>query len=930
MNVSKNKLHKPYEIHYHITRNVDNETGKVTYTQGFRISESHVRAYRPRGVLHKIDNFRRNNIHSDVAGIMIVPHVILHSRPARAVKYASHFAAKKAANTRIGKKTLRIAHSAANAARSVSHTKIGKVTGFTLKHSIHTVEKVSDLACKTVFKTGLAAETAALYTYDSIKAKSKAALDAKVRQEAQDDGSKAGILIAAHSWNITRSTVSHFHNKRINKAFHRDFKSQIKNVNFENMPKVTKIDKIHNKQNKARKKLYKLQNKSLARKGAEGLAHNLENTFKNQVHNATKDNDAAMAAGKIISVADKVRKKRNSHQKYNNRLRKYNQREEKFHKKTVKKNNKSKKKKSGNNTHAKDVYKKYAEKQAKRVVIKRKASRFGLITAGVLAPIMLIPLLLVSCLGIFANNGTFQFVTAYYGASEEYLTSASERYQKLAYDMNKFVLSVPEHWSENLSKLNIPSNYSDAPVRFIFGNSQQLPSDTTYDFDKHKLYSFLCAYLLQKRDDGSVKQWMYTDAVEKVVDQLFAEEYEFNSYYDNSSRWEIKYQYYEPFDGAFWSVTDCSAVNKFDSNGNPAGFMGTFTFGNGLPDCISSFSDDQSRIYYNFDNGEILNANSSFAATGWYFKNQTYTQNDNSGTQYVGWYHQGDDGQYYYDVGDDTYQQSTISWNLDGNSIRSNYVVHQNDWNTLTGDDNTNHYIQILQKYDRITDCTLFYTVNRKKTFDEAVHDILYTFEDGESRYNYYLMLSPDTEPLYYGLHQVGTSPVYQGYYTMLTEGYIGHGFGWEMKEWNTQDCDFTSNNTEHSGISIIQNSGSNIYAMIRGKIIEIGDNYFILEGISQNREKHVTLDIVYCNVDTSGLTVNQEVKKGDIIAKTNNRRQEAKYLKTLTIYDSGSHIELVTNDNGYDYLNITCYSQLSGFNQIIDPEIILSLSDKE
>ena len=73
-----------------------------------------------------------------------------------------------------------------------------------------------------------------------------------------------------------------------------------------------------------------------------------------------------------------------------------------------------------------------------------------------------------------------------------------------------------------------------------------LHSDTTYDFDKHKFYSYMCAYLFTKDDDGAVKNWDFDEESKAAIDALFSAEYEFKSLYDNTSHWEYrdKFEYY--------------------------------------------------------------------------------------------------------------------------------------------------------------------------------------------------------------------------------------------------------------------------------------------------------------------------------------------------------------------------------------------------
>ena len=246
------------------------------------------------------------------------------------------------------------------------------------------------------------------------------------------------------------------------------------------------------------------------------------------------------------------------------------------------------------------------------------------------------------------------------------------------------------------------------------------------------------------------------------------------------------------------------------------------------------------------------------------------------------------------------------------------YLIYTEDW------------FSILHKYDRINECTLYYTVNRKKSFDDCIKDSLLSLEGGESLYSYYLTLSPDTEPQYYGMHQIGTSPTYYGYVDLMENHLILHGYGYEMKEWNKSDCAFNTNDEEHSGISIIQNSGSNVYAMISGEIKQVGDNYFVLQGFEKERKIFVQPVIVYVNVDTSALSDGQEFEKGQVITKTNNKRQEMRYLERIPSYlNNQIYVSLVDNNTGYDYLNISFFDLMDYRKPSIDPEIILPLSSK-
>lgn len=980
-----NKATKPYELQYHITRKTDDK-GNIAYKQGFRIAESSGNSYRQRGVLHKIDRFRRNNVYSDESGLKTIPHIVTHSRPARLVKATARFAA----HTHIGSAAVNTAASAVN---KVSDTKVGHAVTKTLRYGGNAAYKAASVAAEGAFRTGLAAETGLLNVKDNVQRRSKAALVSKVRQEAQGDGEKSGILLASNAAAASVGLVKHIHDKHRYKPLQKNLNKRIKlsrkttktkkhiirsqnkkfiksaviSENFrrktgrnkpqsdkvqyvltkkkkakliyksdkkeykklkkvfkqspddalgkelhlsklnrkgsKNAFKVEKINgkltKLQNRKNKKQKKLYKLKNRSLASKATASITANLKSSLRNQaMKSGAADNDAVMAMDKMCTLARRKPKIQRKESSLNKKLNRYSSRERKYHKKSAKKKKKTVQKRKPN-YNAQKVYKEYAAKKAKRAVIRKKASKFGVTVMAFLMPIMILPLLLVSCIGIFVNPGNFGFITGYYGALEDTLTQASEYYQELAYDMNKYVLSVPDKWKDRTAELNIPSDYTDDPTRFVFGNSSRLTSDTTYDFDKHKLYSYLSAFLLTKDDEGSIKNWKFNDETKNVIKDLFFDEYEFDSVYDNTSHWELRNEYdwsgYYHYENCAWDGT--------------YGFINV-TYPDALP--VQNVTNGNT-LFFNVENGEILDYNNNYAATGWYLQNQYYNTSDSAGNTYDGWY---DGEECTYGIYDDN---GILT-------IPFPYVIYRENEN----------WFSVIHRYDRINECTLYYTVNRKKSFDDCIKDSLMSLEAGESLYSYYMTLSPDTEPRYYGMHQVGTSPVYDGYIGLMENNLIGHGFGWEMKNWNEQDCSFNTNDKEHSGISIIQNTGSPVYAMVNGKIAHVDDNYFVTIGATKNRDNYVQIMTVYCNVDTSGLSKNQTLKKGEVISYVNNRRQEMVYMDTLSttlLEYTDDYITLTDNDYGYDYLNISCFNvnttTPAALPYVIDPEIILSLSGK-
>ena len=83
------------------------------------------------------------------------------------------------------------------------------------------------------------------------------------------------------------------------------------------------------------------------------------------------------------------------------------------------------------------------------------------------------------------------------------------------------------------------SGYKDKPDEYIWGNSVHFNYDAVYDFDVYKLWAFLCAYYYDfSAENGDIKYWQFKSGTEDLLDEIFNAEYQFEHFYDNTSRWE--------------------------------------------------------------------------------------------------------------------------------------------------------------------------------------------------------------------------------------------------------------------------------------------------------------------------------------------------------------------------------------------------------
>ena len=227
-------------------------------------------------------------------------------------------------------------------------------------------------------------------------------------------------------------------------------------------------------------------------------------------------------------------------------------------------------------------------------------------------PVIIILLIFGFIIMIFSSissGGGFTLGT--YAAQDYDLSEAEKYYTSLAYNMNQNILKVrTDDWKTGLNQLGIDtSSMKDKPMDFIFGNSTIFPYEPVYDFDCTKLWSFLCAYYYDFTvENGDIKYWSYTSGTEDLLKEIFNAEYELECHYDNTSKWEQRWEY------------EYYAYYSFDGTGlDGNGYFIDISHPDAMPYEVHNFASGN-RLYYNYNNGEILNFNDNLSATGWYFR----------------------------------------------------------------------------------------------------------------------------------------------------------------------------------------------------------------------------------------------------------------------------------------------------------------------
>ena len=255
---------------------------------------------------------------------------------------------------------------------------------------------------------------------------------------------------------------------------------------------------------------------------------------------------------------------------------------------------------------------------------------FLILIAVILLILLLVALVVMMFSGVSSSSG---FILGTYAAQDYDLSEAEKYYTKLAWDMNQNVKLVGDSstWKTGLSNLGInTSGMKDTPDTFQWGNSTVYNWTPDYDFDTYKLWCFLCAYYydFDAADNGDIKYWKYTNSTEPLIKEIFDAEYEFVCNYDNTSHWEYRYH----FDArGYYSIEDSGTTGSYgyiDIASPSALPMGAVT--------------DGKRLFFDLSNGEVLNYNDGYSATGWYLKNQYVDDYDNSGTCFGKWYTNGE------------------------------------------------------------------------------------------------------------------------------------------------------------------------------------------------------------------------------------------------------------------------------------------------
>ena len=665
----------------------------------------------------------------------------------------------------------------------------------------------------------------------------------------------------------------------------------------------------------------------IGRKGWEKtLTAEQNNDFVQAADKISRGNSAVNSAVKPLSnkLHERHTQARQSKlQKERNRLTEKKTDFKKNKRKHIKKNQKTVGQKAAEK--AKAAAKKAAQ-QAKKAV--GNFAKFAMKLLGVLLlPIIGIIFIFSIIMMMFTgSSGSSAYILGTYTSQDRYISWACEHYTHIAYDLNEKILRLKtDDWKNALNDLGVDTNsYDSKPDKVYFGKSEKYSAKPHFDYDEDKLASFMCAYYYQKPDkNGKVPDWEWKNEseIDAVLQDLFDTEYSFKHNYEDFSGWK-QYQKYKVYGGGGANGGTYYTVEK-------DGFTQSQMKLKSVPSEIWAFSKD-GYIHYDSDTLEILDANYGDKQTGYFIQDQRYFVTDPKGNKtkpfytkktversevkkyiYDGTVHyrtygsnyallddnSKETGYFIEDVNTRPFKYYKFVWaqgkNKDGSvkyldrtgfSFTEEgkqiwYVVPSGDterWSSSTKDA---YLISFYRKNYWYDNCSLYYTVQSKCSFDKAIEKVLSKLDDSEERIKFYHLLAEgedEKSPCGYGFHQSMDAPVgSRSLQKLIDNGKIYNRYGYNIKEWNKKDCEGLDN--KHEGLDILCRKGDKVYAMMSGSVewVDEGKNSLSILGdwkywYDNNSTKKTALK--YFNVKTN-LKKGDTVKTGQLIGTVTTKK---------------------------------------------------------
>jgi|GEM_PF-250320 len=601
------------------------------------------------------------------------------------------------------------------------------------------------------------------------------------------------------------------------------------------------------------------------------------------------NNDALQAVDKSVAVVKKtVKTAKSAKRKLQNKTEPA--RKSKLHKQANRlqqKKQNSPKKKKYKKKKPKQTFKQKAQEAAKKAAKKTVKiaadftkfafKMFGILLLPILAIIFILSVLMLMFTGTAGNSS---YILGTYNAQDRYLSDSIENYTKIAYDFNQKILKCKSDWKNGLSDFGVDtSSYKTTPKHFYFGKSTEFSQSTSYDFDPDLLAAFMCAYTYNFTGDGeeeSVPNWEWNNDYTEVLEKLFKTEYTFKHKYEDVSKWKQldKYTFYGGGgpNSSYWTVYSEDFTRSQMKIRN-------------VPSEIEQFCKD-GYLHYDYNSLEVLDANDGNKKTGYYIQDQRYIIKDSSGNTNNPFYAVTTANTYVWEHGTNKdgskkYEKRS-EWYWTDNKQQIYCVVNPSDtakWNSNLKD------ICLISFYKKnywYEDCSLYYTVQKNCTFDQACRKLLAEKEKDsadkdkykDARLSFYSVLSEPQNKKgtkTYGNHQMFNAPV-GGKSLEKLSGKIYNGYGYDIQTWNSEHCSLTDC---HKGVDFEAKKGAKVYAMCDGYVnwINEGENSLSIKTSNNvefwydDKDKNYPVEVIYVNIKTT-LKQGDSVKQGQVIGE--------------------------------------------------------------
>lgn len=723
-------------------------------------------------------------------------------------------------------------------------------------------------------------------------------------------GQKKRLKTISKVYKSTNKSKARF--KAIKKVYKPQKKGKLQKLNQkQRIQKNTRLKKLQRKKNLSlEKKIYKNQEKfkkllKKQKKKAKVVpiaalplvpfaagAKQLTASMRQKLLMSDPNNDALQAVDKSVAVVKKtVKTAKSAKRKLQNKTEPA--RKSKLHKQAnrlqQKKQNPPKKKKYKKKK-PQQTFKQKAQEAAKKAAKKTVKiaadftkfafKMFGILLLPILAIIFILSVLMLMFTGTAGNSS---YILGTYNAQDRYLSDSIENYTKIAYNFNQKILKCKSDWKNGLSDFGVDtSSYKTTPKHFYFGKSTEFSQSTSYDFDPDLLAAFMCAYTYNFTGDGeeeSVPNWEWNNDYTEVLEKLFKTEYTFKHKYEDVSKWKQldKYTFYGGggSNSSYWTVYSEDFTRSQMKIRN-------------VPSEIEQFCKD-GYLHYDYNSLEVLDANDGNKKTGYYIQDQRYIIKDSSGNTNNPFYAVTTANTYVWEHGTNKdgskkYEKRS-EWYWTDNKHQIYCVVNPSDtakWNSNLKD------ICLISFYKKnywYEDCSLYYTVQKNCTFDQACRKLLAEKEKDsadkdkykDARLSFYSVLSEPQNKKgtkTYGNHQMFNAPV-GGKSLEKLSGKIYNGYGYDIQTWNSEHCSLTDC---HKGVDFEAKKGAKVYAMCDGYVNWINEGEQSLSiNTSQDIElwyddkdknnKKFPFEFIYENIKTT-LKQGDTVKQGQLIGE--------------------------------------------------------------